>query len=127
MLREIFGTDVNYRRVRVDVKGPNGCFRYPIVDEGPNEYTWTRKCSAILDMTYATAAELGLLEDTAKPTTITWTIRQNAGEDFRERLTPEEISAGFTSMTFGNTYGYKYRQYTEIEYPTEYFTRTPCN
>lgn len=127
MLREIFSTDVNYRRVRVDVTGPNGCYRYPIVDEGPNEFTWTRKCSAILDMTYATAAELGLLADTIKPTEIKWKIIENAGEDFRQRMTPNEINAGFTSMTFGNLYGYKYRMYTQIEYPEEYFRPTPCN
>lgn len=62
MLTEIFGTDVNVRRARVEVTGPNGCFRYPIVDEGPNEWVWMRKCMPILDLTYAAVAELGLLE-----------------------------------------------------------------
>lgn len=124
MLREIFSTDVNYRRARVDVTGPNGCFRYPIVDEGPHEYTWARKCSAILDMTYAAVVELGVQDPT---TQIKWTIRENAGEDFQNRLTTKEINAGFTTMTFGNNYGYNYRSYTEIDYPEEYFRPTPCN
>ncbi len=103
MLTEIFGTDVNIRKVRVRVTGPNGCFLYPIVDEGPNEYTWTRKCSAILDMTYAAANELGLLSNPAKPVQIQWKIIENAGEDPRVRLTDMEKAAGFTGMTFGNT------------------------
>lgn len=126
MLREIFGTDVNYRRVRVDVTGPNGCFRYPVVDEWPHEYTWARKCSAILDMTYAAAAEMWLLADTIKPTDIKWIIRENAGEDFRNRLTTLENISGLTSTSYNNDNGYKYRKNTQIDYPDEYFKPTRC-
>lgn len=57
---------------------------------------------------------------------IQWKIIENAGEDPRNRLTPEETKAGFTSMTFGNTNGYKYRSNTQIDYPQEYVQPTRC-
>jgi len=102
------------------------------VDEGPHEFTWARKCSAILDLTYAAAAELGLLDGNNNPQ-IKWNIIENAGEDFRERITNYEIAAGFNAMTYGNDY-YGYRggkngstKGTLIDYPREYFMPTPCN
>lgn len=124
MLTEIFGTDVNIRKVRVRVTGPNGCFLYPIVDNGPDEHTWTRKCTAILDMTYAAANELWFLSDSTQK--VQWKIIENAGEDPSSRLTPEEIKAGFTSMTFGNTNWYTYRSNTQLDYPQEYVQPTRC-
>ncbi len=128
MLREIFSADVNLRKLRVKVTGPNGCFRYPIVDEGPHEFTWTRKCSAILDMTYAAINELGLQNP---KTQISWEIIENAGEDFRDRSTNRERAAGFTSTTYESKY-YKYRGDdgkdggVTIDYPEEYFKPTRC-
>lgn len=77
-------------------------------------------------MTYVAAVELGLLDVNSNPQ-IKWTIRENAGEDFSQRLTSREMESNFTSMTFNNTNGYTYRQYTDIDYPREYFMPTPCN
>ena len=85
-------------------------------------------------MTYAAVMELGLKGK--HDANITWTIRENAGEDASSKMTLTEINAGFTTGTWNTDY-YTYRGRTTktkggvtgdvIDYPQDWFTPTPCN